>query len=47
MSEGGPYSVEVCVAKRKQGQLALLSLTEEKMAVVTKLNINIHMQRKL
>jgi len=34
VGEGGPYSVEVCVAKRKQGQLALLSLTEEKMAVV-------------
>jgi hypothetical protein len=32
--EGGPYSLELCVAKRKQGQLALLSLSEEKLAVV-------------
>lgn len=32
--EGGPYTLEVCVAKRKQGQLALLSLSEDKMAVV-------------
>jgi len=28
-----PFSVEVCVAKKKQCQLALLSLTEDKMSV--------------
>jgi len=32
--EGGPYSLEICVAKRKQGQLALLSLSEDKLSVV-------------
>ena len=32
--ESGPYSLEICVAKRKQGQLALLSLSEDKLAVV-------------